>query len=229
MKIFSNFPVEAGFTTKPIDGKLFREELKKKGYVARPGLVHGCHIVKVDYSSEGEDGYLATCDGDGAVTDKPGIYLTTTHGDCLPLWACDPKAGVIGLAHAGWRGTLKGIASELIQAMVREYGCRPEAIHACIGPGIGACCFEVGPDVAELFLDRFYWAEEYVYNLPGKRPYVDLKGINGELFAMEGVENIEISSHCSCCEPELFWSYRRQGDRTRMLAYIALKEAGYER
>lgn len=223
IKIFHNLPVDAGFTTKPVDGKVFREELKKRGAVARPGLVHGTDVSKVDFSMDGVEGYLFTEPSDGVVTDCKDLYLTTTHGDCIPLWTCDPIRGVVGIAHAGWRGTLGGIASNLVQAMVREYGCNPADIRACVGPGIGACCFEVGEDVADMFLDRFYWAEEYVYQFPGKRPHVDIKGINGELFAMEGLENIEISGHCTCCEFELFWSHRRQADTTRMLAYIALK------
>ncbi|MBQ2084038.1 MAG: laccase domain-containing protein, partial [Firmicutes bacterium] len=87
-------------------------------------------------------------------------------------------------------------------------------------PGIGACCFEVGPDVAEQFTDAFWWAEDYVYCHPGGRPRLDLKGINAELLMLEGVTKIEISPHCTCCEPEMFWSYRRCKDSTRMLAFI---------
>ena len=118
------------------------------------------------------------------------------------------------------RGTLKGVAGSLIQTMRSAYGSDPENILAVIGPGIGACCFEVGFDVADAFTDKYPWAEEYVCAYSGARPHVDLKGINAELLRLEGVAHIEISEHCTCCEPDLFWSHRRCADKTRMLAFI---------
>lgn len=221
--IFSDLPVDAGFTQKPEDAGAFRERLRERGPVVRPGLVHGADIFAVRSAQTGDDGYVPAGDFDGAVTDLHGVYLTASHGDCLPLYACDPQKGAVGLAHAGWRGTLAGIAANLIRAMVREYGCRPRDIRTFVGPGIGACCFEVGPDVAEAFSDKYPWAEEHIYRLPGARPHIDLKGINAELFALEGAEDIEVSPLCTCCESERFWSWRRCADSKRMLAYIALR------
>jgi YfiH family protein len=237
ISIFEGLPVDAGFTTKPADGKAHRDSLKERGTVARLALCHGNDIAVIRSADPGgvtppraywEHGYLTVDDVDGAVTDVPGLILATTHGDCLPIWLCDPSKGVVALAHAGWRGTLAGIAGSLAQACVRAYGCRPEDLKACIGPGIAACCFEVGFNVADAFTDKYPWAEEYVYCPPGRRPHVDLKGINAELLALEGVTETEVSAHCTCCEPDLFWSHRRCADKTRMLAYIAWK-GYYER
>ena len=221
--------MNAGFTCKPADGKLYRAKLLEQGRVARLSLVHGTDIAVIrawdasavsGFRADMDEGFLDVYDADGAVTDLPGVTLTTTHGDCLPIWAYDPKNGVIGLVHAGWRGTLHGIASRLIQTMAEAYGSDPSEICAEIGPGIGSCCFEVGFDVAERFTDAFSWAEDYVISFPNARPHVDLKGINAELLAMEGVCDIRISSHCTCCEEDSFWSFRRSADRTRMLAFI---------
>ncbi len=233
IRIFEDLPANAGFTCKPADGKVYRDELLKQFPVVRLSLVHGSDIAVIrsmepagaaPFRADTDEGYLDVYDADGAVTDLPGVILTTTHGDCLPIWTCDPVKGVVGLAHAGWRGTLKGIAGSLVQAMVRAYGCDPADIRAAIGPGIGACCFEVGPEVAGSFSDRFPWTEDFIYDHPGARPHVDLKGINAEFLALEGVERIDVSRCCTCCEPDLFWSYRRCGDKTRMLAYIGKRD-----
>ncbi|MBP5749567.1 MAG: laccase domain-containing protein, partial [Firmicutes bacterium] len=76
----------------------------------------------------------------------------------------------------------------------------------------------------EAFTDKYAWAEEYVYAHPGARPHIDLKGVNAELLTLEGVGQIEVSPRCTCCEPDMFWSHRRSGDRTRMLAFIEKRE-----
>ena len=233
IRIFEDLPVDAGFTCKPADGKVYRADLLKKAPVVRLSLVHGASVAVIrsidpagapGFRADMDEDFLDVYDADGAVTDLPGVYLTTTHGDCVPIWVCDPVKGAVGLAHAGWRGTLAGIAGSLVRTMAAAYGSDPADLRAVIGPGIGACCFEVGPDVAEAFTDRFYWAEDYVYAYPDARPHVDLKGVNAELLALEGVTRIAISPRCTCCEPDLFWSHRRCGDKTRMLAFIGKRK-----
>lgn len=229
IRLFEDLPVDAGFTCKPLDGKVYRDGLLETSPVVRLSLVHGCAVAVIrsvdpagapGFRADMDEDYLDVYDADGAVTDLPGVYLSTTHGDCIPIWVCDPVRGAVGLAHAGWRGTLSGIAGNLVRTMIRAYGSDPADLRAVIGPGIGACCFEVGPDVAEAFTDRYPWAEEYVYAHPGARPHVDIKGINAELLVLEGVTQIAVSPHCTCCEEDLFWSHRRSGDTTRMLAFI---------
>lgn len=229
IRVFEDLPVDAGFTCKPLDGKVYRAGLLEQFPVVRLSLVHGNAIAVIrgldpsgtaPFRADLDEDFLDVYDADGAVTDLPDVYLTTTHGDCIPIWAYDPAKGAVGLAHAGWRGTLKGVAGSLIQTMRSAYGSDPENILAVIGPGIGACCFEVGFDVADAFTDKYPWAEEYVCAYSGARPHVDLKGINAELLRLEGVAHIEISEHCTCCEPDLFWSHRRCADKTRMLAFI---------
>lgn len=233
IRVFEDLPVDAGFTCKPADGKIYRDSLLAKNPVVRLSLVHGSAIAVIrsadpsgvqGFRADTDEGYLDVYDADGAVTDLSGVYLTTTHGDCVPIWVCDPVRKAVGLAHAGWRGTLSGIAGNLVRTMVRAYGSDPADLRAAIGPGIGACCFEVGPEVTEAFTDKYAWAEEYVYAHPGARPHIDLKGVNAELLTLEGVGQIEVSPRCTCCEPDTFWSHRRSGDRTRMLAFIEKRE-----
>ena len=80
-----------------------------------------------------------TFEADGLITDEPGVCLTIFSGDCIPILLYDPAARCVAAAHAGWRGTASGIAARAAEAMVRDYGCKPEHILAAIGPGIGPC------------------------------------------------------------------------------------------
>ncbi len=217
--------LEVGFSCKPHRAKAFRASFCDDWKVVRLALVHGAHIEVVKDVELNSEGYIDFNACDGAVTDVPGILLTTSNGDCIPIWSCDPVKRCVGLAHAGWRGTLQGVAAQLIRRMKDAYGCKPEDISVHIGPGIGACCFEVGEDVAHSFLERYPWAEGYCYIGSGGKPSLDLKGINAEILTFEGVGEIEISSRCSCCEEDVFYSYRRCADTSRMLAYIGLRRA----
>jgi YfiH family protein len=195
----------------------------------------------LEWRSEALLGIEAT---DGCVTDVPGVVLTSTHGDCLPIYICDPVRRAIGLAHAGWRGTYDGIAAVLAETMMREFGSDPEDMLVYIGPGIDFCCFEVNGDVAEAFTDRYYWAQEMTAVKPlrfeapeasdaasGQEPepvqkyLVDLKAINDELLKICGIpeENITISGDCTVCDAENYYSHRRAKEKDRMLAYICLE------
>ena len=175
---------------------------------------------------------------DGAITDQKGILLTTVHADCLPVWLYDEENQAIGLVHAGWRGTLAGIAPKAVKLMQETYGSDPAKMKAAIGPGISMCCFETGPEVIEAFREVWDFADFYAEtaeehfgddeapeSAEGKY-YIDLKGINTEELLEAGLqlENIEISRHCTHCEPETFASYRREGGTyMRMGAGICLE------
>ncbi len=103
------------------------------------GLVHGKDIKKVTADDRGE----FVPDTDGLITNAPDVYLSVTAADCLPLYFIDQKQNVIGLAHAGWRGTAKNISSAMVEKMVRDFDCDPKNIKVIIGPYIKACHFEV--------------------------------------------------------------------------------------
>ncbi len=169
---------------------------------------------------------------DGVITDRKNILLTTVHADCLPVWLYDEEHHAIGLVHAGWRGTLAGIAPKAVKLMHENYGSDPAKMKAAIGPGISLCCFETGPEVIEAFRAHWDFADKYAEQAE-KRPdgnagkfYIDLKGINTEELLQAGIlrENIEVSRHCTHCEPETFASYRREGGTyMRMGAGICLE------
>ena len=170
-------------------------------------------------------------DTDGTITNLKNVLLTTVHADCLAVFCYDPVKEAIGLCHAGWRGTCAGIAMEMVEKMEDEYGCDPENLQAYIGPGISQCCFEVGMEVAEDFAENWTFAEDYITRTPGDvangKCHIDIKGINQEQLELMGIptDQIRVSEHCTCCEPELFCSYRREGGTyMRMGGGLCMKE-----
>ncbi len=220
--------IRAGFTTRSTTAAARRDELLEEvaplgGSVIHPCLVHGTDIVLLE--EDCPKGLVDIEDTDGCITDVPHIVLTSTHGDCLPIYAYDPVHRAIGLVHAGWRGTQALIAENLVACMEQCFGTDPGDLKVCIGPGIDSCCFEVDEDVAMQFLGMDWadeWIGEYVNLLPSGKYTIDLKGFNLELLMLNGVEDISLSPLCTCCREDLFYSWRRSRDKDRMLAYIEI-------
>ncbi len=164
---------------------------------------------------------------DGLVTDQPGVCLTVFSGDCVPILLYDPARGCVAAAHAGWRGTALGIAVRAVEAMVRDYRCRPEHILAAIGPGIGPCCFETHSDVPDgLRSGLGADAEPFIHPLPREGKFsVDLKGANAKWLERAGLtpDHIAVCAACTACKLDVFWSHRVQGaSRGSMAAVIQL-------
>ena len=170
-------------------------------------------------------------DTDGTITNRKNVLLTTVHADCLAVFCYDPVKEAIGLCHAGWRGTCAGIAMEMVEKMEEEYGCVPEDLQIYIGPGISQCCFEAGMEVAEAFAENWTFAEDYITRTPedmvNGKCHIDIKGINQEQLELMGIptDQIRVCEHCTCCEPQLFCSYRREGGTyMRMGGGLCMKE-----
>ena len=164
---------------------------------------------------------------DGLVTDKPQVCLVTFYADCVPLFFLDPVKKAIGLAHAGWRGTVLEIGRKMVLRMNREFGSRPEDILAGIGPSIGPCCFEVGPEVKAQFVNAFpAWQAEIIR--PAQDPeksYIDLWRTNELILRRAGIreEHITVTDLCTKCHSEYFHSHRRMGnDRGTQAAFLEL-------
>lgn len=162
---------------------------------------------------------------DGLITDEPGVGLVIFTADCTPLLFHDPVTGAVGAAHAGWRGTAAQIGRKTVEAMVAAYGCRPENIRAAIGPNIGQCCFETHEDVPEAMIASLGSGAEAFIQKNLEKYYVNLKGINQLILQRAGVRHIAVSTDCTACQTNRFWSYRRMGGaRGAQGAIIICKE-----
>ena len=162
---------------------------------------------------------------DGLVTCDKGVALMIFTADCTPLLFHDPVTGAVGAAHAGWRGTASAIGAKTVAAMVENFGCKPENIHAAIGPNIGSCCFETDADVPEAMIAAFGSEVEQFIRKSGEKYYVNLKEINALILRRAGVRHIEISNACTACEHHRFWSHRvTRGQRGSQGAIIVCKE-----
>lgn len=186
---------------------------------------HSDIVRRVDASNAGEGLFFPVPqECDGLVTNTPGLVLTIFTADCTPILFHDRVTGAVGACHAGWRGTVADIAGKTVTAMVREFGCRPENIHAAIGPNIGFCCFETDADVPNAVRALLGKDAEPFIRPVGEKYRVDIKGVNEFLLRRAGVEQIDRSSDCTACNPNRFWSHRvTRGKRGSLAALIKCK------
>lgn len=190
--------------------------------------VHGDRVAVVGKVHRGrgarstEDALPAT---DALITGELLVPLSSYYADCVPVFLLDPVRRVVGLAHAGWRGTYLDIAAKTVEAMGRFFGSRPGDCLAGIGPSIGPCCYEVDAPLVDLFKEHFpFWQDLLVPNPSGKWQ-LDLWEANRRVLLEAGLvpENIFTAGVCTCCRQDLFFSYRGSGGRTgRMAALIML-------
>ena len=162
---------------------------------------------------------------DALVTCDPGTALMVFTADCTPILFHDPVTGAVGAAHAGWRGTAADIAGKTVRAMVSQFGCDPANIRAAIGPNIGPCCFETDADVPEAMLAALGDAA-MPWIIPRENKfYVNLKELNRLFLLRAGVRWVEVSTACTACDPDRYWSHRRTGAlRGSQGAIIVCKE-----
>jgi len=164
---------------------------------------------------------------DALVTNIKDILLSVRTADCVPILLYDSRNEAIGAIHAGWRGTFTQIGTKTVERMTELYGTKPADIKAAIGPAIDVCCYEVDDIFYENF--RMQYGKEidnYFTISPGNKPHCDLKKINKSFLIEAGVlaSNIEVSDLCTMCNPELFYSHRRSGNkRGTMASFIGMK------
>ena len=177
--------------------------------------VHGDRASRVtgDLIGSGSLGAeTAIADTDALVTDINDVPLVVLIADCAVVALFDPVNRAVGLAHAGWRGTVAGIAAGTVRKMEDEFGSRPADIVAGIGPSIGPCCFEVGDEVAERFEDVFPDSWKRVVDVRGGRAHVNLWEANRLQLSGAGLRdgNIETADLCTSCRTDLFYSHRKE-------------------
>jgi YfiH family protein len=160
-------------------------------------------------------------EGDAAITALHGALLGVQTADCVPILIADAQARCVAAIHAGWRGTAAGITERTVERLGEKFGVKPADLTASIGPYIGKCCFEVGEEVVDAIddPDAFERRNDWL------KPHVDLglANLNQLLHSGLNSERIEVSSLCTRCRSDLFFSYRGEGDSTgRMLSVIGI-------
>jgi len=165
---------------------------------------------------------------DAMVTDKPNICLCIATADCLPLMFYDTKNRAIGMAHAGWRGSVNKIALKTLERMAKEYGTKGEDTIACIGPGISQAAFEVGDEVYEQFRDAGFPMDSISeWKRNSHKYHINLWLANKLQMQEFGIpsKQIELSAICTYLRYRDYFSARRLGaDCGRMLTGIMLKD-----
>ena len=201
-----------------------------------PRQVHSAMVRRVGPNDRGR--FIPACDA--LITSATGVALLLRFADCVPIMLFDPQQKAIGLAHAGWRGTIAGIAQATVAAMMETLGSRPGDLIAAIGPAIGPCCYEIGPEVAAEARAAFGSTTDLlgppsrlVESWPGQAEvhpcsayrslakdigahplHLDLWRANKLQLQLAGVEQIEVAGICTCCHREQYFSYRAQNGKT---------------
>ena len=190
--------------------------------------VHGTTIRTVSKSDRGGLFIPGKPQADGLITNEPGVALMVFTADCVPILLYDPDKGAIGAVHAGWRGTVTGIASVAVQAMINEFGCNPCDIRVAIGPGISLCCYEVGEEVVDALMTK---AGEMSIDIGGNvcvqshnsKYNIDIKEFNRLMLIKSGITDISVSNECTNCSNDKYWSHRfTKGQRGSQAAIITM-------
>ncbi len=151
-------------------------------------------------------------DCDGLITATPGLALAIFTADCTPILMWDPVTGAVGAVHAGWRGTALDIGGKAVRAMAAAYGCEAKNLRCAIGPNIGPCCFETGPEVPEALRETYGPEAEKWIRPQREKYYVNLKAINALALTRAGVTHVAVSQECTKCQPSRYWSHRITGN-----------------
>jgi polyphenol oxidase len=176
------------------------------------GTVKQIHSASC-FEAAGRTGVLG--EADALLEDTPGAVVAVKTADCVPILLADNRHRAVAAVHAGWRGTVAGIVGRAVEAMHARFGTDPADLDAAIGPAIGACCYEVGPEVSAHF------------GIPG-RAHVDLADANRGQLAAAGLApgRIHVAGLCTLCHTE-FHSFRRDREASgRMHSFAGIRLAG---
>lgn len=191
------------------------------------GQVHGDRIFILDGDGP-PPGSIPECDG--LITDRPGVALGIRTADCVPLLFVDRVRRVIGVAHAGWRGTTLRIASRMVDLFEKLFSSRVEDIMTAVGPAIGVCCYQVDAPVYTALSSR-PGAESFLHPCPEDgRWMLDLASANRIELMERGVPagNILSAGHCTACRQDIFFSHRAShGCTGRQLNFIMIRDGGH--
>ena len=176
--------------------------------------VHGARLVEAPWVKSPE--------ADAALTRQDGQFVAVRTADCLPILVADPGRRLAVAAHAGWRGTAAGVCARSVEGLVAR-GARASDLVAAVGPGIGACCYEVGSEV----VDAFDGSASGLFEAGRQRHHLNLRLANRRQLEWAGLrpDHIHDVDECTACRPDLYHSFRRDGTASgRMISYIGWRE-----
>jgi len=181
--------------------------------------VHSVKVVRADGPNLA-GGHLKA---DAIITDRSGVTLMMRFADCVPIMIYDPQQRAAGIAHAGWLGTVHGMAAELVRNMQKEFGSKPDEMLAGIGPSVGPDHYPVGDDVIEQFEQvQGESAQRHLHSINGST-HLDLWSANEAQLHSAGVNSIEVSEICTACNLQDWYSHRGENGATgRFGAHLAI-------
>ncbi len=206
--------VVAGITDRETDRSRFLGRVKVAATVIEATQVHGGSVAVIERADVPSP--IPGCDA--LLTSVPGIALLIRTADCLPIFFADPGRGVIGIAHAGWRGLSAALPARVVAAFRRAFHSQAEELQVVIGPAVHSCCYDVGPEFAARF-------GPFVEHRQG-RLVCDLIGVAKDQLRRSGIVPSRLTAvrHCTGCEVERWFSVRREGEATgRLTSLIMLR------
>ena len=181
------------------------------GRVVTMRQVHGDNIIEINDKQLKEAG-----EADGMVTAESGIYLGVLTADCVPLLFIAPKQRLSAAVHAGWRGTLAGIADKTVRLFKSQYDVAASELEVALGPSIGVCCYEVNDDVAGPLMKKWGRLTTPSISVKDGKSFINLRRLNRDILRSSGVSGNQLFQvgPCTSCAPEEFFSYRREQSET---------------
>jgi len=196
-------------TYRGFEHKYFNQQLSQVVFCQQ---IHSDRVIQV------KSGFKNRPTADAMITDQTNLGLGVFTADCVPVFIHDQKQSVIGIAHAGWRGTIDYIASKTLFAMKENFGTYPPDCQVHFGPAIQRCCYQVDGNLA----DRF--AKTFGERVKTNDNFLDLTAANQIQLQRQGIPIHAISqtTDCTACRTDLFYSYRAESTNMRMISLIAL-------
>jgi len=181
------------------------------GKIVTMQQVHGDNLIEVTDKTMKEAG-----EADGMVTAESGVYLGVLTADCVPLLFIASKQRLAAAVHAGWKGTLGGIASKTVEYFKKRYGVSACELEVALGPAIGVCCYEVNDDVATPLMKKWGALTTASIAMKQGKPHINLSRLNRDILRAAGVPGAQLFQigPCTSCANDEFFSYRREGGET---------------
>jgi hypothetical protein len=217
-EILKQYQVDAFFSTKAFDADGINKFISSAESLYLPIQKHTDKVLIVEYDQEPKI-------ADAVITNRSGLAIGIKTADCVPVLMYDPVKRVAGAVHAGWRGTAQSILKNTMDILCVRFGSSAENILVAIGPSIGACCYEVGPEVVAGVTEAT-GNGDYVRAIKGKQ-HIDLQAANRLQALSKGIlpGNIQIIGECTHCMPDKYYSYRySKGIAGRQYAVIAIRK-----